>query len=663
MKHHHCTGTALLCAAALLSAPCAAAAATPEAQDASVFTRVAQQSVAHALHLNDQRSFTDARRGFIAPLPDGGLIRDAAGHPVWNPAAYAFLKQAKAPDTVNPSLWRQSRLVMEGGLFQVTDRLYQVRNADLSNMTIVEGATGLIIIDPLISSECAAAALDLYYRHRPRKPVVAVLYSHSHVDHYGGVCGVVRPEDVAAGKVRVIAPEGFMHAVGVENVMAGVIMGRRAAFMYGSLLPAGPKGHVGAGLGLTTSRGSVSLIPPTETVNATGQKLVIDGLTFEFMLAQNSEAPSEMHWYIEELKAVSAAENCVQSLHNLYTPRGAKARDPLLWSKYLDETLTRWGDTAEVMYGMHHWPVWGGKNIRTQLELSRDGYRYMNDRTLHLANQGLNKEEIAAQFTLPEAVNNCWAMRGYYGNVENNVKGTYTYYLGWFDGNPLRMRDLPPAEEGKKYVEYMGGADAVLSRARRSFDAGEYRWTAQVLGHVIAADPHNMQARNLAAAALEQLGYQEENAPRRNFYLSGAQELRGTPLPPMPASSAVAGTMTPDMLFDYLGVLLDADKAAKKTTLVNVRLVDSGDVYALWLSNSVLNHRKLTREAPADATLAVEPATLIGLAQGKLSFAQAKQSGKLRCKGSETKVRELLACFAPFAGDFPLTLPVVVTAP
>jgi alkyl sulfatase BDS1-like metallo-beta-lactamase superfamily hydrolase len=351
------------------------------------------------------------------------------------------------PPTVNPSLWRQSQLCAKGGLFKVVERMYQVRNHDISNLTIVEGDTGLILFDPLISTECSKAALELYYEHRPHKPVLAVVYSHSHVDHYGGVKGVIAEEDVAAGKVRVIAPEGFLEAAVSENIMAGNVMTRRALYQYGSLVPFDEKGNLGLGLGTTISLGTITLIAPTETITETGQKLDIDGLTFEFMLAPDTEAPSEMHWFIEELGALTAAENCCHTLHNTYTLRGAQIRDPHAWAQYLGETIERWGAKTEVLYGMHHWPVWGSERAIDLLSKGRDAYAFINDETLRLANHGFGPVEIAEKVKLPDVLDRHWALRGYYGTLNHNVKATYVKYLGWFDGNPAHA--APAAARGQ----------------------------------------------------------------------------------------------------------------------------------------------------------------------------------------------------------------------
>ncbi len=414
-------------------------------KDATDATKAANAKLLNELPFSDTSDFDNAHKGFIAALP-AEIVKGSAGNPVWNPAQFAFIKEdAKAPDTVNPSLWRQSQLTNISGLFKVTDGIYQIRNQDLSNMTIIEGKSGITIVDPMISAETAKVGLELYYKNRGRKPVVAVIHTHSHVDHYGGVRGVVNEADVKAGKVHIYAPEGFMDAAVSENVMAGNAMSRRASYMYGNLLPSDEKGQVGAGLGTTTSAGTVTLIPipPSDIIKKTGEKRTIDGLTYEFLMAPGSEAPAEMLFYIEEKKAINTAEDCTHTLHNTYSLRGAKIREPLPWSKYLNQALVMWGDKADVMYAQHHWPTWGRDNVDDLLRKQRDMYRYINDETLRLANHGETMREIAEHIELPKSLADTWADRGYYGSVYHDVAATYVLYLGWFDGNPATLRQPP----------------------------------------------------------------------------------------------------------------------------------------------------------------------------------------------------------------------------
>ena len=626
--------------------------ALAQPKKATSATKAVNSALLKKLPFGNNQDFKDATRGFIAPLPDGGVIKGKDGKPVWDMTKFAFIKEdVSAPDTVNPSLWRQMQLTMKGGLFKVVDGLYQVRNADLSNLTIFEGKTGIIIADPLVSAETAKAALDFYYQHRPKKPVVAVIYSHSHVDHYGGVRGVVSEDDVKAGKVKIIAPEGFLEAAVAENVLAGTAMSRRASYMYGNLLPPSPVGQVGAGLGVTTSTGTVTLIPPTEIISKTGQTMKIDGLDFEFMMAPDTEAPAEMHWYIKQFKAVTAAENCCHTLHNTYSLRGAKIRDPLNWAKYLNETIDMWGDKAEVMYGMHHWPVWGNDNVNKMLKMARDGYRYINDQTLRMANHGHTLNEIAENFRMPPSIEQHWAMRGYYGSVYHNVKATYVKYLGWFDGNPAHLHILPPEEAGKRYVEYMGGAENVLKQAKKAFANGQYRWVAEVTNHVVFADPQNKAARELNADALEQLGYQSESGPWRNFYLTGAKELReGVKQLPTPNTSSpdTVRSMSLEMFFDYLGVRLNGEKAFGKTIVLNITLPDTKQKYTLSVEHGALSYSANRHASEADADLNIPRSVLNDIVLGSTTLADETNAGKVVIKGKKEAVDEFVAMLDKF---------------
>lgn len=622
-------------------------------------TKAANAALLKELPFADKTPFELAHKGFIAPLPqevikgEGGLI--------WDPAKYDFIKEGEsAPDTVNPSLWRQSQLINVSGLFEVTDGIYQVRNQDLSNMTIVEGKSGITIFDPLVSAETAKAALDLYYQHRPKKPVVAVIYTHSHVDHYGGVRGVVDQADVSSGKVKVYAPAGFLEAAVAENVMAGTAMSRRASYMYGNLLPPSATGQVGAGLGTTTSAGTVTLIRPTDTIAKTGETRVIDGLTYEFLYAPGTEAPAEMLFFIKEKQAINAAEDSTHTLHNTYSLRGAKIRDPLAWSKFLNQALSMWGDQAEVMFAMHHWPVWGSDAIKQHLGLQRDMYRYINDETLRLANQGYTMVEIAEQIELPEAIARHFSNRGYYGSVNHDVKATYVLYLGWFIGNPATLHTLPPVEASRRYVEMMGGADALLQKAREYYDKGEYRWVAEVVNHAVFADPNDQAAKNLQANALEQMGYQAESGPWRNFYLTGAKELReGVAKLPVPqtASPDTVRAMDLDLFFDFLAMRLNGPKAQGKQIVLNLSFPDIEEKYVLEMVNGVLNHTQGKQAANADATVTLSRDTLNEIVLQQTTLKDAVAKGDVKIDGSEGKLEEMLANLDTFDFWFNIVTP------
>ncbi len=634
--------------------------AAEQAKPATAATKAANDALLKELPFNDKTSFELAHKGFIAPLPSEP-IKGPSGNMIWDPNKYGFIKEGEAaPATTNPSLWRQSQLINISGLFEVTDGIYQVRNYDLSNMTIVEGKAGITIFDPLISSETAKAALDLYFKHRPKKPVVAVIYTHSHVDHYGGVRGVVDEADVKAGKVKIYAPKGFLEHAVAENVMAGTAMSRRASYMYGNLLPPNETGQLGAGLGTTTSAGTVTLIPPTDIIEKTGEKHVIDGLTYEFLYAPGSEAPAEMLYYIREKKALNAAEDSTHTLHNTYSLRGAKIREPLPWSKYLNEALKMWGDDVQVMYAMHHWPVWGNKEVKEQLSSQRDMYRYINDETLRLANKGYTMTEIAEQVKLPKTIAQRFSNRGYYGSLNHNVKATYVLYLGWFIGNPATLWELPPEEQAKRYVDMMGGADAILKKAKEYYDKGDFRWVAEVVNHVVFADPNNQAAKNMQADALEQLGYQAESGPWRNFYLTGAKELReGVKQLPTPdtASPDTVKAMDLDLFFDYLAMRLKGPEVEDKHITLNFDFTDLKQQYMLEMVNGVLNHTEGMQAKNADAKVTLTRDTLNKLMLKETTLKDAVDTGSVKVEGAEAKLEELMSYMDNFDFWFPIVTP------
>lgn len=646
-----------VCSTSLISLPVLA---LEGAKDATAQTKSANDALYGQLPFTDKTDFMNAHKGFIAPLPSE-LIKGKQGNVVWDPQQYAFIKEGeKAPDTVNPSLWRQSQLINIGGLFQVTDGVYQIRNLDLSNMTIMEGKEGITVIDPLVSAETAKVGMDLYYKNRGKRPVVAVIYTHSHVDHYGGVRGVIDDADVKSGKVKVYAPAGFMKEAVSENIMAGNAMSRRASYMYGNLLKPDAKGQVGAGLGTTTSAGTVTLIEPTNYITHTGQKEVIDGLTYDFMMAPGSEAPSEMLWYVEEKGMIEAAEDVTHTLHNTYSLRGAKIRDPLAWSKYINDVISRWGGKANIIIAQHHWPTWGNENVVKLMKSQRDMYRYINDQTLRMANQGLTRDEIAANFKLPSGLEKSWASRGYYGSVSHDVKATYVFYLGWFNGNPATLNELPPVDAAKKYVDYMGGADAIMQKAKTDYAQGNYRWVAQVTNNIVFADPSNKEARNLEADALEQMGYQAESGPWRNFYLTGAQELRNGVVKgatPNTASPDTVKAMSPEMFFDYLAVHINGEKAANAQAVFNVDLGADGGKYKLELENGVLNHSADAQASNADASITLNRATLNKIILKEESLKQAEEKGDVQISGNHAKLDEFLGYLDSFDFWFNMVTP------
>jgi alkyl sulfatase BDS1-like metallo-beta-lactamase superfamily hydrolase len=554
------------------------------------------------LPFHDGTDFANADRGFIAALSPC-VIRAADGRVVWDNDAYSFLG-GTAPTSVHPSLWRQSTLAAKQGLYEVVPGIYQVRGFDLSNVTFVETDTGIIVIDPLVSTEVAAAALALYRTHRGGdRPVVAVIYTHSHVDHFGGVLGVTSQEEVDAGAVAVLAPEGFVEHAVQENVYAGPAMTRRATYMYGTLLPRGPLDQVGCGLGQATSTGEVAVIVPTIDIRETGEKRIVDGVEIEFQMAPGSEAPAEMHFYFPRFRALCMAENATHNLHNLLTLRGALVRDPHAWSGYLTEAIDTFADRAEVVFASHHWPTWGRESIVEFLSLQRDLYAYLHDQTLRLLNRGYTGVEIAEMFRMPPALERAWHTHGYYGSVSHNVKAIYQRYMGWFDGNPGRLWPHPPEALAPRYVEAMGGIDRVVELAQAAFDSGDFRWAATLLDHAVFTDSEHVAARALYSDTLEQLAYGAENATWRNFFMSGATELRagnfGTAT--TTTSLSLLNQLTPEQIFDALAIRVDGPRSWDLDVTIDISFADLAINYRLTLRNGVLVYRKV----PADPATAV----------------------------------------------------------
>lgn len=629
-------------------------------KDASAATQAAHAALKTRLDFTSARERENAARGLVAAVPDGGAVRTGSGTAVWDLGVYGFLAGEAEIPTVNPSLLRMARLNMANGLFRVCERVYQVRGIDLANMTIVEGDSGLILIDCLTTAEVASAALDLYYSHRPRRPVVAVFYTHSHVDHYGGVKGVASQADVDAGRLSIWAPDGFMAAVGGENVLAGNAMGRRAQFQFGGLLQAGPRGQVDAGLGKVTARGRVTLLAPTHIVTQPVERHLIDGLTVDFHLAPGTEAPAEMHMFFPDLGVLNMAENATPLLHNFCPLRGSEVRDPRIWSHYLADAVQRFGDRVEVLVCQHHWPTWGRAEVTDFLERQRDLYKHLHDQTVRLMNKGWRPAEIAEVMDLPPSLAGDFRMRGYYGTVSHNVKAVFQRYLSWYDGNPANLQPLPPRAAAVKYVDYMGGAGTVLDRARADFADGQYRWVAQVLYHVLFADPGNAGARALAADSFEQLGYQAESATWRNAYLYAAQELRHgvMKLPPRPILSPdLLGAVSTDILFDFIAVRLDPGKALGQRWRMDWHLTDRDERVRLTLSNETLTHLMHTATDDADTTVATTREVLVGLIVRKLTVENALAAGVLTVSGDATRLADLFAMLDDFDMQFDIVTP------
>lgn len=631
---------------------------TPKA--ATQFTKTINQSFLDKLPFNNKKDFEDAKKNFIGNVPNFE-IKDSDGRIIWSMKNYAFLLSApQVPSTVNPSLWRISKLNMNYGLYQVKDNIYQVRGYDLSNMSIIEGNKGIIIIDPLITRQTAKAGLELYYQYRPKKPVVAVIYTHSHADHYGGVSGITTPEDVANGKVKIVAPQGFLEAAVSENVYAGNAMSRRATYMYGPLLPKSEKGQVGCALGTTSSLGDVTLIPPTDTITKTGEKRIIDGVEMIFQMAPNAEAPAEMIIYFPIQRALCTADVAIPTMHNLYTLRGAQVRDAVAWWKTLNTAIEMFGIQTDVVFGQHAWPKWGSTNIVNFLSKQRDLYKYIHDQTLHMMNQGYTMTEIANSLKLPKSLSDEWYNRGYYGSVSHNAKAVFQRYLGWYDSNPAHLNQLPPVEVGKLYVEFMGGEDAVIHKAREYYSKGQYRWVAEVMNHVVFANPSNKTARELEADAFEQLGYQTENATWRNEYLMGAYELRhGVPhvQTTETASADTLRAMPLEMYLDYMGIRLNSQKAEGKKIRINLNLIDKKQSYALEMENSVLIYTQNKKFKDADATLNLTRNIFDELTLKQKNVMQAISEGDIKLEGNKQKLDEFMSLFDTFAPMFNIITP------
>lgn len=627
---------------------------TDTPRDAAASVKAQHAATLARLPFSDTRDFADAKRGFLGTRENAEIVSDQ-GRVVWSLKPYGFLDPEEAPATVDPSLWRQSRLNMNHGLFEVAPGVYQIRGFDIANMTLIEGDTGVIVVDCLTSIEGARVALDLYFEHRGKKPVAAVIFTHTHTDHWGGARGVLGE----ATDIPVIAPNLFMEWAVSENVIAGPAMLRRAQYQFGPFLAKGPRGQVDCGLGKTMAAGAVALVRPTDLIMATGDRRTIDGIEFEFQMAPHTEAPAEMHFFVARYKLLNLAENCTHNFHNLLPFRGADVRDALAWSRYLGEALQMWGGKAQVMCGQHHWPVWGAR-VDEMIAQQRDLYKFAHDQTVRLMNHGLTASEIAETIQLPASLEGAWHTRGYYGHIRHNVKAIYQRYLGWYDANPANLDPLPPVESGKKYVEYFGGADALLAKARADFDKGEFRFVAQALSHLVFAEPDNAAGRALLADTFEQLGYLSESATWRCAYLFGAQELRqGMPkAPPRAAMSPeTLAALTTSQLWDLLGVRLNGPKADGKRLVLNWRFTDTNETFVLNLENSALTHLAGVQSDKADASFTLPRSVLNAVIAKATTFPEQMMGGKIEVAGNPMKLGELMALMDEFPRMFEIVEP------
>ncbi|KAF1712089.1 hypothetical protein CSC70_00725 [Pseudoxanthomonas kalamensis DSM 18571] len=643
----------------LITAP-AAAQSPVVGKPATAATKAANAAVQEALPFNDKQDFEDAERGLM-DRPERLLIKDKNGAVVWDANSYSdFIKlDAPAPDTVNPSLWRNAQLNALYGLYKVSDRIYQVRGYDLSNLTVIQSDTGWLVFDTMTTVETSRAAMDLVEKHLGKRPVKAVVHSHSHVDHYGGVRGLVDEADVKAGKVKIIVPEGFMEHAISENVTAGNAMSRRAIFMYGALLPRSPTGGVNAGLGMTNPLGENTLIEPTDIITKSGTEMTIDGVKMVFQLTPGTEAPAEMNTYFPQLRALWMAENTTNTMHNILTLRGAQVRDAKNWAHYIDETIALYGDNVDVKFQSHHWPMWGHDRIIDYLKKQRDLYKYIHDQSVRMLNMGYTGEEISEMIKLPPELEQLWSGRGYYGSLRHNSRAVYQRYMGWYDGNPSDLNNLPPEMAAKKYVEYMGGASDIVKRAKADFDKGEYRWVATALKHVVFADPSNTAAKELLADAYEQMGYQAESGPWRSVYLQGASELRtGTPDLPLAGTDSpdTIRAMPPEMLFDYMAVKLNGERAAGKNLNLNINFSDLGEAYTLSVENGVLNYSTKLAANP-DSTVTLTKKSLDDVQLGDAKLKDLVASGDIKVEGNEDAWAQFFGLMDEFGLWFNIVTP------
>lgn len=630
-------------------------AAQEGAKPATPATIEAQQAAAATLPPDGTRDADFALRGFLATRADP-IIRNADGQPVWDLDAYAFV-DGEAPPTVHPSLWRHMRYLKHHGLFEVSRGIWQVRGFDLSNMTIVSGETGWILIDPLTTQEVAAAALELVNETLGERPVSAVIYSHSHADHFGGVRGVASLEDVQSGRTQVIAPEHFMEEAASENVMAGGAMQRRAAFQFGAGLVPGLSGQMGSGIGAAVSRGTITLLEPTDIIRETGERRTIDGVDLEFQIVSGSEAPSELNVYVEAARTFLTAEIATCTMHNILTPRGAKVRDTRAWARFLDEAVTDFAPKSDVVISSHCWPQFGNEAGTQWLSAQRDNYRYLHDQTVRRMNQGATMAEIAESVPLPPQLAGEWSNHGYYGTYSHNSKAIYQFYLGWYDAVPANLHAHPPVARATRMVDALGGGERVIAMARNAMAEGDYRWSSDLLQQLVFADPANAEARGLLADSYEQQGYQSESAIWRNQFLVAANELRnGRPDNFATQSEDLIAAIPTQLLLDSAATRFDPGKLERDLLTVQLNLTDRGETAVLEANDSVLIGRMGDTAAAPDVTITGPRQLMLGLLFPKLPLA-AMQGAGLKVEGDAKALQQLLDALDPMPGTFDVVTP------
>ena len=606
---------------------------------------------------DDRKDFDFASCGFIATRADPVIKHESGGRAAFDLSAYRFL-EGEAPESANPSLWRQAQIVTKHGLFKVADRIYQVRGFDVSTVSFIDAGAGWIVVDPLTTTEVARAALELISQHVAQKPVLAVIYSHSHVDHYGGVGGVTNAADAAAGKVKIIAPEGFLEHAVSENIIAGPAMLRRARFQFGFTLPCCAEGEMTSGLGPRPSLGSLSLIAPTDLITHTGQEITVGDVTMVFQLTPGTEAPAEMNFHLPQFRAVFMAENANLTMHNLLPARGALVRDAKAWADYLTESIRLFGDKSDVMFAAHGIPRFGQSEIVAFLNQHRNAYKFLHDQSVRLMNNGLTAPEIAEELKLPDVLAKQWFNRGYYGTMSHNAKAIYQRYLGWYDANPANLNPLPPVPAAKKYVAAMGGADAVMTLATDAVSSGDLRWASTLLNHVVFADEKNQAARDQLADIYTALGFEAEAGTWRNIYLTGAQELRTGPvqLPPGGFSPDVLSATTTSMLLDFAAVRVNPEKAAQSFKL-NLELTDRDEIHLITVGSGVLIHEAGVRDKNAVATVRMKRPDLLMTLFAGVPFQPRIESGDIVIEGDAALYAALVGLIEPLTPNFPIVTP------